>query len=212
MKGGVNTPPQENPQENRPNLLSDLPPDMTRSVCQFLGVKAGKIKCVNTEQKNLFEEIAKNTNLELNADVILTDEQIEKFKSQGIKIKLLETHTDIDGVQKWYKNGKLHRDGDQPAVITRPVNGDQYWYQDGKRHRDGDKPAMILLSIGSRGWYQNGKQHRDNGPSRTFADGTEFWYQNGKQHRDDGPAVTYANGTQRWYHNGVLIPNPPNNP
>ena len=92
MKGGVNTPPQENPQENRPNLLSDLPPDMTRSVCQFLGVKAGKIKCVNTEQKNLFEEIAKNTNLELNADVILTDEQIEKFKSQGIKIKLLETY------------------------------------------------------------------------------------------------------------------------
>lgn len=36
--------------------------------------------------------------------------------------------TDSDGTQKWYQDGKLHRD-DGPAVIY--PDGTQYWYQNG---------------------------------------------------------------------------------
>ena len=184
MKGGVNTPP---------NLLSDLPLDPKREVCKYLGLDAHKIVC-NKEQETVFKEIAENTNLELNADVILTDEQIERFKSKGIKIKLLETHTDKDGVEQWYKNGKLHRDNG-PAVKFA-----------NKPDRNG------LLPIRSEIWYKNGKKHRDDGPAVKFVDGTEFWYNEGQQHRDNGPAVTYPNGLTRWYHYGVRIPTPPTPP
>jgi hypothetical protein len=45
------------------------------------------------------------------------------------------------GDQKWYVDGKLNRDGDQPAIIR--TNGVQLWYVDGKLHRDGDQPAVI---------------------------------------------------------------------
>jgi hypothetical protein len=82
-----------------------------------------------------------------------------------------------DGDQYWYKEGKLHRDGDLPAVISE--NGDQIWCKEGKRHRDCDLPAVI-----------NGDRDR-------------FWYKEGEKHRDgDLPAVIYARGAQFWYNNG----------
>lgn len=34
-----------------------------------------------------------------------------------------------DGDMSWHKNGKLHREGDLPAVI--PVNGSPLWYKNG---------------------------------------------------------------------------------
>ena len=39
-----------------------------------------------------------------------------------------------DGTREWLKNGKLHRDGDEPAIIY--PSGTREWYRDGKRHRD----------------------------------------------------------------------------
>ena len=39
-----------------------------------------------------------------------------------------------NGDQEWRKNGKRHRDGDQPAEIW--ADGTQLWYQDGKRLSD----------------------------------------------------------------------------
>jgi len=46
------------------------------------------------------------------------------------------------GNQRWYKDGKLHRDNDQPAVIR--VDGTKYWCQNGEIYREDDeKPAMI---------------------------------------------------------------------
>jgi hypothetical protein len=56
------------------------------------------------------------------------------------------------GDQFWYKNGKLHRDGDLPAVIY--ATGDQLWYKNGKLHRDGDLPAAIYAD-GSQFYYKN---------------------------------------------------------
>ena len=31
------------------------------------------------------------------------------------------------GTKRWYQNGKLHRNNDQPAIIE--SNGKQWWYQ-----------------------------------------------------------------------------------
>jgi hypothetical protein len=57
------------------------------------------------------------------------------------------------GDQYWFKDGKLHRDGDRPAVIC--ANGNRYWYKDGKLHRDGDRPAAMYAD-GSQFYYKNG--------------------------------------------------------
>jgi predicted lipoprotein with Yx(FWY)xxD motif len=87
------------------------------------------------------------------------------------------TYKDFEDRTVFYKNGRLHRDGDKPAIIR--ADGTQFWYKDDQIHRDGDKPAII----------------------RT--DGTQFWYKNDKKHRDgDKPAVIHADGTQEWYRNG----------
>lgn len=59
----------------------------------------------------------------------------------------------------WYKNGKRHRDNDEPAMV---IKGNySAWYQEDKYHRDGDKPAIIYTN-GSMSWYQHGRLHRDN--------------------------------------------------
>ena len=109
--------------------------------------------------------------------------------------------TDSWGNKKWYQNGELHRDGDEPARI----NSDQKeWYQNGELHRDGDKPAMID-TFGMKKWYQKGKLHRDGDkPAMTDNFGKE-WYQNGKRHRDgDKPAYTSLSGRLFWYQKGKL--------
>ena len=46
------------------------------------------------------------------------------------------------GTQCWYKEGKLHREGDQPAIIC--VSGTQFWFKKGKLRREGDQPAIIF--------------------------------------------------------------------
>jgi hypothetical protein len=108
------------------------------------------------------------------------------------------------GKQEWYKEGKLHRDGDLPATIY--VNGDQYWYKEGKRHRDDDLPAVIHAN-GDQSWYKEGKIHRDGDlPAVNFKNEYQSWYKEGKKHRDgDLPAVIHSNGTQQWYKEGIDI-------
>lgn len=48
---------------------------------------------------------------------------------------------------EYHVNGKLHRDGDKPAVINKLRFLDEKvilkWYRKGELHRDGDKPAII---------------------------------------------------------------------
>jgi hypothetical protein len=61
--------------------------------------------------------------------------------------------------QAWFRNGKLHRENDLPAVIH--FDGTQKWYLDGKLHRDNDLPA-IMDANGNQAWFQNGELHRDN--------------------------------------------------
>jgi len=83
----------------------------------------------------------------------------------------------IIGGIRWFKNGKLHRDNDKPAVIH--FSGSTYWYKNGEFHRDNDQPASIW-NDGTKQWWKNGKLHRDNDkPSIIRADGTRSWYKNG---------------------------------
>ena len=56
--------------------------------------------------------------------------------SEGIELKIYQ-----DVTQEWYKDGKLHRDNDQPAIIY--ADGTKFWYKEGKYHREDDQPAII---------------------------------------------------------------------
>ena len=60
---------------------------------------------------------------------------------------------------KWFKDGKLHRDNDQPAEIY--ADGTRCWYKDGKPHRDNDLPAVIY-AIGTQYWYKDGIKYIPN--------------------------------------------------
>ena len=109
---------------------------------------------------------------------------------------------DSNGFQLWYKEGKIHRDGDLPAIIY--SYGDQAWYKDGKIHRDGDLPAKIYTN-GDQHWYKDGKLHRDGDlPAIISSNGDQYWYKDGKKHRDgDLPAIISPNGIQSWYKEGM---------
>ena len=69
-------------------------------------------------------------------------------------------------LERWSKDGMLHRDNDKPAEICYHKDGSVYleeWFKDGKRHRDNDKPAYIHYfkdgSVDSEHWYKYGVQY-----------------------------------------------------
>ena len=66
---------------------------------------------------------------------------------------------DLQDSHRWWKRlagyGKIHRDGDQPAVVH--AIGGKEWYQRGKLHRDGDQPAVVHAN-GYKAWYQHGER------------------------------------------------------
>jgi hypothetical protein len=74
----------------------------------------------------------------------------------------------VGNVKIYTKDGKLHRDGDQPAVILSKRH--QRWYKNGLKHRDGDQPAEILPD-GTKKYWQNDELHRDGDKPRK-------WYSN----------------------------------
>ena len=79
------------------------------------------------------------------------------------------------GTSRWYKDGKLHRDGDLPAVIC--ADGTQQWYKEGELHRDGDLPAVIQAD-GRQYWFRDGER--------------QYWYEEGK--RQTWESVLYRYG------------------
>lgn len=103
--------------------------------------------------------------------------------------------------KEWRKEGKLHRDGDLPAVEY--IRGSKQWWKNGVPHRDGDLPAVIYAN-GRKEWWKHGKRHRDNGPALEDSKG-KYWFKEGKRHRDNGPAIEYADGEKVWIENDVFI-------
>jgi len=57
-----------------------------------------------------------------------------------------------DGVQRWYKDDKLHKE-DGPAVVW--ADGTQEWWREGKLHRE-DGPAVVRAD-GRQRWFREGK-------------------------------------------------------
>ena len=69
----------------------------------------------------------------------------DNIRSKSRIQKEWEKHTKYETKQypdrtEWYRNGELHRDDDNPAVVR--ANGTKYWGKNGKLHRDDDKPAI----------------------------------------------------------------------
>src|SRR5437762_1986503 len=74
--------------------------------------------------------------------------------------------TNHEGVKRYYYHGKLHR-FDGPAVI---LKGGEKWYSNGELHRDFDEPAIIYYNL-YQIWYMNGLIHRDhNKPAMVYND------------------------------------------
>jgi hypothetical protein len=122
------------------------------------------------------------------------------IKMSDIKCEI-ETQGSCE-IKRWFKDGQIHRDNDEPAVIT--SNGAQHWYQNGQLHRD-DGPALIC-PYGSQHWYKNGLGHREDGPA-VITSGYEEWKQNGKLHRIGGPAYKHYSSNyvhEFWYVDGKL--------
>ena len=58
------------------------------------------------------------------------------------------------GKKQWYKNGKLHRDGNLPAVEYE--NGDMAYYIDGIYNRTDNGPTIICNNPYIRCYHKNG--------------------------------------------------------
>ena len=111
--------------------------------------------------------------------------------------------------QAWYHNGNIHRDNDQPAIITK--KGAKIWVTNGKIHRD-KNPAIIVPKYHDRNgkvetsvWFENGNPHRDDDEPTVDSDLCGMWYKNGKLHREGDFAVIGAESSfQKYYYNGLL--------
>lgn len=109
--------------------------------------------------------------------------------------------------KRWFDDkGRLHRDGDKPAIEYK--SGKKCWYRKGQLHRDNDKPALIDED-GNQRWYHHGMLHRDNDQPAICIGDQQYWYQYDKHHRDGGkPAfIIMKNGKvskEEYYVDGKL--------
>lgn len=82
-----------------------------------------------------------------------------------------------NGTVEYYKDDKLHRDNDLPAVIN--ADGYKFWYNNGELHRESN-PA-IMGPEGDKAYYVEGKLHNEEGPALINKFGKEEWHIDGKQ-------------------------------
>jgi len=112
--------------------------------------------------------------------------------------------TDVYGTKRYYRDGKLHRDGDFPVVEY--SNGTREYYMNGKLHRDGGFPA-VEYADGSKTYWKNGERHREGGlPAVERKNGHREYWVNGKLQRDGGlPAFERADGSKEYWLNGIKV-------
>jgi hypothetical protein len=97
--------------------------------------------------------------------------QKEFWENNLLKKEIKEYFTKCkitDSGERWYFNGKLHREDDQPAIIS--PNESKEWYFNGKLHRDDEafgpecgnsegvsssKPA-VMWKDGRKSWFRHG--------------------------------------------------------
>lgn len=98
-------------------------------------------------------------------------------------------------------SGQLHRENGPAWTKT---GHSEKWFQHGKLHRNGDKPAITNFHESLREYYKNGVLHREHGPARV-TEYVEEWFLNGMLHRPLRPAVIklYPHHKEwRWFING----------
>lgn len=124
--------------------------------------------------------------------------------------------------RKWYKNGLLHRDNDEPAIVKGNkkewfLNGihdrvnnlpavcefnKKMWFKDGQLHSINDHPAIIN---GSRQeWYNKNKLHRNNDLPAVIDKDIQMWYIDGKLHRNFDQPALIDRDKKEWYFKGKL--------
>jgi len=71
------------------------------------------------------------------------------------------THRDDASVERelFWKEGRIHREGDRPAVVWYRADGSverEAFYKEGQLHREGDRPAVVCYRAdgsASREWF-----------------------------------------------------------
>ena len=105
----------------------------------------------------------------------------------------------------WYRDGFIHNDNDDPAVIKNYFSGDMYlckWFKDGLKKREDDKPTEVeyyeTKQVSKEGWINSSGYHRENdNPAKIEyrMDGSIFkkvWYKNGLYYRiENKPTIIY---------------------
>jgi|SRR6185437_1534814 len=82
----------------------------------------------------------------------------------------------------WFQQGRLHRDGDKPAI--KYADGNREWRIQGMLHRKDDLPALVTETC--KKWFWNGQLHREGGkPAVEWEEGSKEWYEHGESYRDD---------------------------
>lgn len=115
-----------------------------------------------------------------------------------------------DWVVRYLCNGKVHRDNDEPAVVSEK---DQVWFINGRFHREGDRPAFVATSalwVDVYHYLVGGgfDDPWDDNMMYNPASKTCAWLLNGVPHRDgDQPAIVrYDESMQsvlkEWWRHG----------
>jgi hypothetical protein len=120
-------------------MLAFLPNDMLFEMIKYLTPHEFQQLYLSLQ-----DEMLKQCTIE--CTVVIKDELVEWFECNNIKINLLdEIEKDGHRSTTYYRNGKIHRDNDLPAYISKDCRV-QVWYQNGNIHRNDNKPAHIIFN------------------------------------------------------------------
>jgi len=126
---------------------------------------------------------------------------VEKFES---RLKLgTDNNNELVYVRFLNKDGELHRNNDNPSVITKDVI---MWHKNNKLHRKHNKPAIVRNSSQNSSdyntYFQNLQECIGN---MHFGFPKEEYFVDGLRHRDfDLPAVFFDKNHSIWYKDGLI--------
>jgi hypothetical protein len=81
-------------------------------------------------------------------------------------------------IKYYYKEGKLHRENDKPAIEY--YNISREWYKNGLLHRENDKPAVVFTG-GKKYWFINGKFMKRNFDKNNIVNNDKFFNEDGNE-------------------------------
>jgi hypothetical protein len=116
------------------------------------------------------------------------------------KIADVYTHIETENSSIWFKNGRVHREGREPASIHKGWGGKRAWLIDGEYSREDNRPH-IEYDSGTVEW-----RYADGRVKRVAYNGYEEYYKDWEAHRDerdsDGlllPAVITNTGKEQYF-------------